>query len=143
MQVYEIGYLILPSISEEKLNDIVAKLRGIFTQAGGQELEGETPFLQPLAYTMSKSVGASRYVVNEAYIGWMKFELDPAKALEVKLALEKVDELLRFIFIKAPRQTTFTFAKAKALLAEKEAKEKEEKMAGDEVGSSPLESVVE
>jgi ribosomal protein S6 len=135
MQVYEVGYLILPSIAEEKLSDVVEKIKAVFAHSGGQELDGETPFLQPLAYTMAKTVGASRYVVNEAYLGWMKFELEPEKALEAKMALEKIDELLRFLLIKAPRETTFTFAKAKALLAEKEAKETERE---DSLAEAPV-----
>lgn len=143
MQVYEIGYLILPSLAEEKLSAVVDKIKAAFAQAGGQELDGEAPFLQPLAYTMSKTVGASRYVVNEGYLGWMKFDLEPAKALEVKAELEKVDELLRFLLIKVPRETSFTFAKAKALIAEKEAKEKEDRASSEEANSSPVESVVE
>lgn len=143
MQVYEVGYLILPSIAEEKLGDVVAKIKDILTKAGGKELDSEAPFLQSLAYTMSKTVGASRYVVNEAYIGWMKFELEPGKALEAKMALEKIDELLRFLLIKAPRKTTFTFAKAKALLAEKEAKEAEGVEIEEARGTSSEPAVIE
>jgi ribosomal protein S6 len=143
MQVYEVGYLILPSLAEEKLSAVVEKIKAVFAHSGGQELDGEAPFLQDLAYTMSKTVGASRYVVNEAYLGWMKFELDPSKALEVKGELEKVDELLRFLLIKAPKESAFTFAKAQALIEEKEAKEREAKAPNEEANGSPMESVVE
>jgi ribosomal protein S6 len=124
-QVYEIGYLVLPSIGEDKVGGVVSKIKEAVAASGGQELEGEEPFMIDLSYTMSKTVGASKYVANEAYLGWLKFEIEPSKALEVKMALEKIDELLRFLLIKAPRETHFTFEKAKALLAEKEAKEAE------------------
>jgi ribosomal protein S6 len=143
MQVYEVGYLILPSLAEEKLSTVVEKIKAAFERAGGKELDGEAPFLQDLAYTMSKTVGASRYVVNEAYLGWVKFELEPSKALEVKAELEKIDELLRFLLIKAPKETSFSFAKAQALLAEKEAKEREQKAASEEPNSPSVEAVVE
>ncbi|MDO8424010.1 MAG: hypothetical protein Q7S54_00170, partial [bacterium] len=83
-------------------------------------LDGEEPFKQELAYTMSKTVGASRYVVSDAYLGWLKFEIDGARVPAVKAGLDKINELLRFLLIKTPRETVFTFAKAKAKLEELE-----------------------
>lgn len=120
MQIYELGYLILPSIAEGELPAVVDKIKDSVIKAGGKEIDGEAPFKYNLAYTMSKTVGASRYVVKDAYIGWTKFELDPEQVSEVKDGVEKTEEILRFLLIKTPRETTFTFAKAKAALAEKE-----------------------
>ena len=119
MQVYELGYLALPSIAEDHLSQVVDSLKSAITKAGGTEIASENPFKQELAYTMSKTVGASRYVVNDAYIGWIKFEAEAEAAPKVKEAVEKMDEILRFLLIKAPRETTFTFADARKALEEK------------------------
>ena len=119
-QVYELGYLILPSIAEENLSEVVAKIKTVVEKAGGKEFNGEAPFKLDLAYTMSKTVGASHYVVNEAYIGWMKFELEPGQALELKMGIDQIEEVLRSLLIKVPRETYFTFAKARELIEEKE-----------------------
>lgn len=121
-QTYEIGYLVLPSIPEEGLSAVSQKLTAAIEKAGGKEIDGEAPFMIDLAYSMHKTIGASKYVANEAYIGWTKFELESSQALELKSALDKVDELLRFLLIKVPRETSFTFEKAQALIAEREAK---------------------
>lgn len=121
MQIYELGYLILPSVAEGELPSVAHKINEVIAKAGGKEIDGETPFKYELAYTMSKTIGASRYVVNDAYIGWTKFELEPSEALAVKMGVEKIDEVLRSLLIKVPRETSFTFAKAKALIAEKAA----------------------
>ena len=110
----------MPSIPEEELDSVVDKVKKAFTDEGGIEVDGETPFKHPLSYTMSKTVGASHYVVNEAYIGWVKFDIEVSKILDVKIKLEKIFELLRFLIVKAPRKTEFTFAKARIALAEKE-----------------------
>lgn len=123
MQTYEVGYLILPSIPEENLLGVLDSIKAVISKAGGTELDSEAPFKYDLAYAMSKTVGASRYVVNNAYLGWLKFEAEASKAPEVKAGLEKINELLRFILIKAPRETTFTFAQARVRLEEKEGKE--------------------
>ncbi len=143
MQFYEIGYLLLPSIPEEGVSAVVDKLKAQVVKAGGEVVEGEEPFKSDLSYKMSKTVGASNYVVSEAYLGWMKFTLEPSNALEVKAAVEGQAEVLRALMIKVPKETTFTFAKAKALLAEKEAEQRarEEALANEEV--VPVEAVVE
>ncbi|OHA92372.1 MAG: hypothetical protein A3J09_02800 [Candidatus Zambryskibacteria bacterium RIFCSPLOWO2_02_FULL_51_21] len=113
MQVYELGYLILPSIPEDGLSGVVEKIKGIIGKGGGQELDSESPVRQDLAYTMGKTIGASRYVVNDAYIGWVKFEAEPDATAAIKEGVEKVDEVLRLLIIKAPRKTSFTFAQAR------------------------------
>ena len=112
--VYELGFLILPSIPEDKLSKVTDTVRKIISKGGGIELDAEEPFKEPLAYSMSKTVGASRYVVSDAYLGWIKFEVDRAGISMIKSEVEKIDEILRFLLIKAPRETTFTFAKARA-----------------------------
>ena len=124
MQIYELSYLILPSIPEAELDGVVGKIKALINEAEGKDFDGEMPFKHPLSYLVSKTVGASRYIVNEAYIGWIKFEIESLKILELKSQIEKISEILRFLIVKAPRKTEFTFAKAKALLKAKEDKEK-------------------
>jgi ribosomal protein S6 len=119
--VYELGFLILPSIPEDKVPEVVEMIKKVITKEGGVELDAEAPFKHNLAYAMSKTVGVSRYVVNEAYLGWIKFEIEVDKVALIKTGVEKIDSVLRFLLIKAPRKTTFTFAKARAEIEEKEA----------------------
>jgi len=114
MQIYEITYLILSSIPEDKVSGVAESIKEIISKEGGTEIDGETPFKQPLAYTMSKTVGASRYVSQDAYLGWIKFEVDPSACTAIKSSLEKLPEVLRFLLVKAPRKTYFSFAKARA-----------------------------
>lgn len=125
-QVYELGYLLLPSIAEEAISGIEAKLKALIAKVGGTELVSEVPEHIDLAYTMTKTVGGSRYVVNEAYIGWVKFEAFPEQVEGLRAEVANMEEVLRSLLVKAPRETTFTFAKARAAIAEKiEAEEAE------------------
>ncbi len=140
--VYELAYLILPSIAEDRLSAVVDSIKAIIAKAGGSEIAGEDPFIQDLSYTMNKTVGASRYVVNEAYLGWIKFEATPEAVLGIKIEVENMGEILRALLIKAPRETTFTFAEARKALEEKNAPVSEGE--GEEVvPSAPEEAVVE
>lgn len=122
-KLYELAYLILPSIPEDKLGDVVTKIKEVIKKHGGVETSSEDPFLHPLAYSMSKTVGASKYVVDEAYIGWVKFEAEASGADEVKKALESIDEVLRSLLVKVPYETGFTFESARAKQAPEETPE--------------------
>lgn len=141
--VYEVGYLLLPSIAEEKLAETVNSIKTVISKAGGIEIAGEDPFMQELAYTMNKTVGASRYVVNEAYLGWLKFELASEAIKSVQEEIEKMPEVLRFLLIKAPRETSFTFADAKKALEEDAAQAEAGEVAEDETPVAKEEQVVE
>jgi ribosomal protein S6 len=139
MQVYELGYLVLSSIAEEAVGDVVAKIKALIAEAGGTELASESPEKIDLAYTMTKIVGASRYVVSDAYIGWVKFEAEPAGIPALNEKISNMDEVVRCLLIKAPRETDFTFAKAREALLEKEALAAEAKAEA----LAPKEAVVE
>ncbi|MFH1473056.1 MAG: 30S ribosomal protein S6 [bacterium] len=114
-QVYELSYLLLPSIPEENLPAVVTSLQNIIEKAGGQIFDSEAPFKRGLAYQMSKIVGASNYIVKEAYIGWLKFDDSPSKIAEINIAVEAIPEVLRFLLVKAPRETVFTFASTRVI----------------------------
>ncbi len=137
--VYELGYLVLPSIAEDKLSEVTAKLEALVNAHGGTKIDGEEPMKIDLSYAMTKVVGASRYVVNDAYLGWMKFEAEPTGMPALKAALEHTDELVRHLLVKTPRETTFTFAAAQAALMEGT----EEKVEGEAAPVAPAEAVVE
>ena len=133
-QVYELSYLVLPSIAEDKVSEVVTKIKGAVAQVGGEVFAEEAPIQMELAYTMDKVVGASRYVVNEAYIGWVKFEAVPADVAKLSITINSMDEVVRSLLIKAPRETEFTFAKAKeALLKDMESESEVEAEAPVEV----------
>lgn len=137
-QVYELGYLLLPSLTDESLSSAVNAIKGIIKKAGASELDSENPLGIDLAYTMSKSIGARKYVVNEAYIGWVKFEGEPNCVAEINEALKALDEVLRFLVVKAPKETTFTFAAAIKAKEDKEREKQEAMMANIvEAGDKP------
>jgi len=121
--VYELGYLVLPSVPGENIPQVVSNIVSIIEKVGAKTLDSENPGLEPLAYSMSKTVGARKYIVDEAYIGWIKFEIQPDLVEEIKSKVEKMEEILRLLLIKAPRETAFTFSKARAEREVKEAPE--------------------
>ena len=132
VQVYELGYLVLPSVPTDNLQTVVSNIRSLIEKAGATPLDSEDPSLMDLAYSMSKTISARKYVVDEAYIGWMKFEAESTMVEAIKLSVDKIEEILRTLLIKVPRETTFTF---------KEAREARE--AREEALNNPVQEVME
>lgn len=148
--MYELGYLLLPSLTDDALNDAVTAIKGILKKSGAQELDSENPVKIDLAYTMSKTVGARKYVLDDAFIGWVKFEAQSDAVQEINDAVKKMDEVIRFLVVKTTRETHFTFAEAMKKIEEEEQRRQEAILAaeggreeGDKAGSEASAPVVE
>lgn len=105
-RVYEVGYLFVPTISEEELPASYGNLKELISSFGGQIISDEMPKMITLAYQMLKVVANIRSKFNTAYFGWVKFEMDPAKVLELKKKLDLSPEIIRFLIIKTVKENT-------------------------------------
>src|SRR4051812_12592312 len=87
-KVYEIGYLLVSSIPKEKVADVATKLKDVLTKKKAEIIAEEGPELIPLAYTMIKKIGTSNHRFDQAFFGWVKFELSASEIEEVKKTLD-------------------------------------------------------
>tara|TARA_B100000508_G_scaffold129381_1_gene115802 strand:+ start:4415 stop:4939 length:525 start_codon:yes stop_codon:yes gene_type:complete len=106
-QVYELGYHILPTVVADDLEGEVAKVRNAIEARGGSFITEGTPEMTTLAFPMFINNGGKKTKYETAYFGWIKFEMEPAKAV----ALEREDiktniQVLRYILIKTTREET-------------------------------------
>lgn len=107
MQVYEIGYLLVSSIPEEKVAGEVALLKGALEKKGADFIGEEAPELRTLAYQMVKKIGPTNHRFDKGYFGWFKFEL-PAKEIEaIKKSFEENPHMLRMLLINTIRENTY------------------------------------
>lgn len=135
MTVYELSYILLPSLAEEQVPARVSSLKDLVTQAGGAVISLEDPVLIDLAYSMTKVTPTSRTKVNSGYFGWIKFELLTEEIEKLKNKLDNNAEVVRYLLIKTVKENT--------LLTGKMNLSKEEKVRRDEEISEPvLEEVV-
>ncbi|OGG47337.1 hypothetical protein A2671_01490 [Candidatus Kaiserbacteria bacterium RIFCSPHIGHO2_01_FULL_49_13] len=105
-KVYELGYLLVPTLEEEKIAGEAGVLKEVLQKAGGVFVAEEFPKKIPLAYAMAKEVGGKRAWHTNAYFGWMKYELSPAAAAELANDLKENESLLRFLLIQTVREST-------------------------------------
>jgi ribosomal protein S6 len=116
MSVYEIGYLIVSSIPEEKVPGEADAVKKIITDAGSTVIAEEAPHHEHLAYTISKKTVSGGYEkYDNAYFGWVKFELGSDKIEAVKKAVELRPAVLRMLLISTVRENTYLGKRAPAL----------------------------
>jgi ribosomal protein S6 len=107
LSVYEIGYLIVSSVPEEKVSGEADTIRKIITGAGSEIITEEAPYYQPLAYTMRKKMVSGVYEkYDAAYFGWIKFEVGSDKIEAIKNAIEIHPSILRMLLITTVRENT-------------------------------------
>ena len=67
-KVYELGYLLVPSIKEEDVPVSYGNLKELVASFGGEVVSDEMPKMIPLAYAMQKVVSNVRSKFNTAYL---------------------------------------------------------------------------
>lgn len=117
--VYEIGYLITPSVPEEKVPAEVDGVEKIITDAGASVLAEEAPHLMKLAYEIRrKTMDGSYDKFTQAYFGWIKFEVGSSAIEASKKAIEALPSVLRMLLITTTRENTYLGKHAPAIAAE-------------------------
>jgi len=104
VKVYEIGYLIVPSIPEEKVAGEVIAIKDILNKHKAEVIADESAILRPLAYTMIKKIGTVNRRFDSAYFGWIKFEAAPVEVRLIEKEVKEVESILRLLLINTVRE---------------------------------------
>ncbi len=107
-RVYEVGYLIVPTVSEEALPREVTALKDALDKEKALIISEEFPKSKPLAYPIQKRVGEGYQTHTSGYFGWIKFECAPESALRIEQEFKRSERVLRYLLIKTVREQTLT-----------------------------------
>jgi ribosomal protein S6 len=105
-KVYEIGYLLAPTIKEEDVPMVYGNLKDLIGSMGGVVVSDDMPRMMTLAYQMTKVVSNVRSKFTTAYFGWTKFTVSGAGVLDLKKKLDLDPNLVRFLLIKTVKENT-------------------------------------
>ena len=105
-RIYEVGYLLVPTISEEELPVHYGNLKELVASLGGDIIADEMPKMISLAYPMHKTLQNVINKFDSAYFGWVKFSMDPEKVLELDKKLKLDLGIIRFLTIKTVKENT-------------------------------------
>jgi ribosomal protein S6 len=106
--VYEVGYIMLPSIAEENLGGEVTAFKDMLTLHGATFVSDEHPKMMELAYEMSRSIANKKQKFSYGYFGWVKFECTGIQAKIIKDILDKDEKLVRYLLTKTVRENTMS-----------------------------------
>ena len=102
MTVYEVGYIMLPTIAEENLGEEVTLFKDMFIEKGAIFISDEYPKLMELAYEMARSIANKKQKFSYGYFGWVKFECNT----------DQNEKLVRYLMIKTVRENTMSVKRA-------------------------------
>ncbi|MEI6377660.1 MAG: 30S ribosomal protein S6 [bacterium] len=106
--VYEVGYLMVPTIAEENVGAEVTTFKDGLQEQGVTFISDEYPKMLELAYEMSRSVANKKQKFSYGYFGWVKFECTTTQARIIKEGLDKNEKLIRYLMIKTVRESTMS-----------------------------------
>lgn len=105
-QVYEIGFHFIPGVGDEGSGEAFTKLRTVLEDNKAEVISFELPSRIGLAYPIEKMMDHKKQIYTESYFGWIKFDVARESMDVIKGAVEKNDEILRYIIIKTVRENT-------------------------------------
>ncbi|MCK4386716.1 MAG: 30S ribosomal protein S6 [Candidatus Pacebacteria bacterium] len=106
--VYELGYLLAPTIPNDEILSEIANLKSILEKQESIFLSGAEPKLIKLAYPITKIINGEKRIFETAYFAWMKFEIGKEKLAGLNKELDGFKHLLRYLLIYAPKKESLT-----------------------------------
>jgi len=128
-KVYEIGYHLIPTIGDEAVSTESDKIKAFIAENGGEIISEGAAEPVELAYSISKTVKATKSSYTKAYFGWIKVTLAPEAVAKVKTALDASETVLRYLIASTVKESTLYVDKdAKRAPRPEAAKDSEEEI---------------
>jgi ribosomal protein S6 len=141
MTVYEVGYIMVPTIAEESLAVEVTTFKDSLAKEGATFIADEFPKMTELAYEMARSIANKKNKFSYGYFGWVKFEASTEHAKVIKSMLDKNETLVRYLMIKTVRESTLgskrPYGKESSSKRRTHSKDEEVAVASTEEASAP------
>lgn len=125
VQVYELGYHVIPTISEGELGSVVTALKDKIAEKGGTIIQEEFPTECRLEYTVIKDIENKKDRFDRSFFGWVKFELSPDAIADLDEFVTKDQKVIRYLLIKTVRENTVAGKKFSGRGKRGETKDKE------------------
>lgn len=102
--VYEIGYHLVPTISEDELAKSVEGIMSLLKEAKVTFVGERFPAKMQLAYPITRRSQGKSATYDSAYFGWVAFEAPREAVAMFKSELDKNKDVLRFIIVRTDRE---------------------------------------
>lgn len=97
-KTYELGYILLPTIVENKIGEEASSVITTI-ESHGRVASSGIPEKKKLEYDISKIISNKKIVFSSGYFGFIIFQTEVSDLINIKTELEKNENILRFILI--------------------------------------------
>lgn len=142
-KLYELGYQIVPTVSQAEVESVVRALVEYVEGNGGSVKGGEFPSMMDLAYPITQKIETAKKTFKNAYFGWFNFEASADAIAKIQAELKKDTNVLRFLLIIKKHDDTpegDMFAQKKAV---KKQEVSEDEDIVDEVDEEKLDEAID
>ncbi len=115
-QVYEVGYHLLPTLSESEVEAAVKDMRSFLSKEGAQFVGEKMPEKVDLAYAIERRTEGKYQSVRSAYFGWVAFSLAPGVTATVKKFMDTNPSVLRYILVTTSEDEVKAVMEGKVLV---------------------------
>ncbi len=106
-RVYELGYHMVPTLTEEEVLNEVNALRVAIEESDGKVISEGEPERIDLAYTFVIGEGGRNTKYDTSFFGWIKFEFDPKQLSVFEEEFVKHNKnIMRYLLIKTVAEDT-------------------------------------
>lgn len=119
-KLYELGFHLVPTLSEEEVQKEFNGLKDFITKNGGTCTSESAPQILKLQYTMVKNIDSKNHKYETAYFGWVKFTAEAETATELEDHLKTELSVLRYILVKTIAEANVTAEAIANLVNDKE-----------------------
>ena len=95
----------------------------------------DIPKMRPLAYSISKIIDSKRERFNQAYFGWVKFEISCSKISLLEKEIENNPHIIRLICVKTVKESTLASIKP-SLIKKTDSPKKKREISEEELEKS-------
>ena len=106
-RIYELAFILSPFLAEESVAQYSTSLQEKITKAGGEMISQGDAAIRDLAYEISTRVDGKTQKFTKGYFGWIKFEMEPEKAVELNDEVKNSKDVIRTMMILTVREDTF------------------------------------
>ncbi len=110
-KIYELGYHVLPNLSEDEVTKVVTGIKDTLAKMEASVIAEQFPQMRELAYELGKEIENKVRRFRTAYFGWIKFEIEASEIEGFKALMDKNLDILRFIIVKTVRESTLATPK--------------------------------
>ncbi len=104
LELYELGFHFVPTLSEAELAEQAAAVRKMLDAAGAIVKLSDGPKLQVLTYSFERRVAGKKESFNTSFFGSFVFEIAREAVESLNKSLKENQSVLRFLITELPKE---------------------------------------